>query len=188
MRKRRRPLGKLSVEIVGKEHDMNYKKVMRYIRLNSLVPELLDKVDTKQMGFMPAVEISYIRPENQRLIAVSIDGEQSSPSVAQAKRLHELDKEGKLNGDVIDGILSEEKKEDRGVIISTAELSKYFGKEGHSCQNERADHGAAGRVERETAARTGAAGQEKGLGEVTGPRFWTLCPEVNAPRRGWALW
>ena len=122
-------LGKLSVEIVGKEHDMNYKKVMRYIRLNSLVPELLDKVDAKQMGFMPAVEISYIRPENQRLIAVSIDGEQSSPSVAQAKRLHELDKEGKLNGDVIDGILSEEKKEDRGVIISTAELSKYFGKE-----------------------------------------------------------
>ena len=122
-------LGKLSVEIVGKDHDMNYKKVMRYIRLNSLVPELLDKVDTKQMGFMPAVEISYIRPENQRLIAVSIDGEQSSPSVAQAKRLHELDKEGKLNGDVIDGILSEEKKEDRGVIISTAELSKYFGKE-----------------------------------------------------------
>ena len=72
-------LGKLSVEIVGKEHDMNYKKVMRYIRLNSLVPELLDKVDTKQMGFMPAVEISYIRPENQRLIAVSIDGEQASP-------------------------------------------------------------------------------------------------------------
>ena len=89
------------------------------------MPELLDKVDAKQMGFMPAVEISYIRPENQRLIAVSIDGEQSSPSVAQAKRLHELDKEGELNGDVIDGILSEEKKEDRGVIISTAELSKY---------------------------------------------------------------
>ena len=122
-------LGKLSVEIVGKEHEMNYKKVMRYIRLNSLVPELLEKVDAKNMGFMPAVEISYIRPENQRLIAVSIDGEQASPSVAQAKRLHELDKEGKLNGDVIDGILSEEKKEDRGVIISTAELSKYFGKE-----------------------------------------------------------
>ena len=56
-------------------------------------------------------------------------GEQSSPSVNQAKRLRELDKEGKLNGDVIDGILSEEKKEDRGVIISTSELSKYFGKE-----------------------------------------------------------
>ena len=108
---------------------MNYKKVMRYLRLNSLVPELLDKVDDKKMGFMPAVEISYIRPKNQRLIAVSIDGEQASPSLAQAKKLRELDKEGKLNGDVIDGILSEKKKEDRGVIISTAELEKYFGKE-----------------------------------------------------------
>ena len=49
--------------------------------------------------------------------------------MAQAKRLHELDKEGKLNGDVIDGILSEEKRRIAGVIISTAELSKYFGKE-----------------------------------------------------------
>ena len=67
---------------------------------------------------MPAVELSYIKPKNQRLIAVSIDGEQSSPSHAQAKRLRELDQAGKLNGDVIDGILSEKKKEDRGVIIS----------------------------------------------------------------------
>ena len=122
-------IGKRSVEIVGEAHDMNYKKVMRYLRLNSLVPELLDKVDDKKMGFMPAVELSYIKPKNQRLIAVSIDGEQASPSVAQAKRLRELDQEGKLNGDVIDGILSEKKKEDRGVIISTAELEKYFGKE-----------------------------------------------------------
>lgn len=122
-------LGKRSVEIVGADHGMNYKKVMRYIRLNSLVPELLDMTDAKKLGFMPAVELSYIRPENQRLIAVSIEGEQSSPSVNQAKRLRELDKDGKLNGDVIDGILSEEKKEDRGVIISTSELSKYFGKE-----------------------------------------------------------
>ena len=122
-------IGKRSVEIVGENNGMNYKKVMRYIRLNSLVPELLNKVDEKKLGFMPAVEISYIKPKNQRLIAVSIDGEQSSPSHAQAKRLRELDQAGKLNGDIIDGILSEKKKEDRGVIISTAELEKYFGKE-----------------------------------------------------------
>lgn len=122
-------VGKRSVEIVGENNGMNYKKVMRYIRLNSLVPELLNKVDEKGLGFMPAVELSYLKPKNQRLVAVSIDGEQSSPSLAQAKRLRELDKEGKLNGDVIDGILSEKKKEDRGVIISTAELEKYFGKE-----------------------------------------------------------
>ena len=79
-------LGKLSVEIVGKEHDMNYKKVLRYVRLNHLVPELLEKVDAKNMGFMPAVELSYIKPENQRLIAVSIDGEQSSPCLLYTSR------------------------------------------------------------------------------------------------------
>ena len=102
-------IGKRSVEIVGENNGMNYKKVMRYIRLNSLVPELLNKVDDKKLDFMPAVEISYIKPKNQRLIAVSIDGEQSSPSHAQAKRLRELDQAGKLNGDIIDGILSEKK-------------------------------------------------------------------------------
>ena len=122
-------IGKRSVEIVGENNGMNYKKVMRYIRLNSLVPELLNKVDDKKLGFMPAVEISYIKPKNQLLMAAAIDGEQSSPSHAQAKRLRELDQAGKLNGDIIDGILSEKKKEDRGVIISTAELEKYFGKE-----------------------------------------------------------
>lgn len=131
-------IGKRSVEIVGEAHGLNYKKVMRYLRLNSLVPELLDKVDgvldengkrVKGLGFMPAVELSYIRPKNQQLIAVSIDGEQASPSVAQAKRLRELDQKNLLNGDVIDQILSEEKKEVDKVIITTDELNKYFGKE-----------------------------------------------------------
>ena len=62
-------------------------------------------------GHSPAcAELGDIRPKNQRLIAVSIDGEQASPSVAQAKRLRELDKAGKLTGDIIDGILSEEKR------------------------------------------------------------------------------
>ena len=131
-------IGKRSVEIVGEAHDLNYKKVMRYLRLNSLVPELLEKVDgvldengkrKKGIGFMPAVELSYIRPKNQRLIAVSMDGEQTSPSVAQAKRLRELDEKNLLNGDVIDQILCEEKKEVDKVIITTDELNKYFGKE-----------------------------------------------------------
>ena len=57
-------VGKRSVEIVGENNNMNYKKVMRYIRLNSLVPELLNKVDEKGLGFMPAVELSYIKPKN----------------------------------------------------------------------------------------------------------------------------
>lgn len=131
-------IGKRSAEIVGEAHGMNYKKVMRYIRLNSLVPELQAMVDghedengkrVKGLGFMPAVELSYIRPKNQQLIAVSIEGEQASPSVAQAKKLRELDQQNKLTGDVIDAILSEEKKEVGQVIISADELSKYFGKE-----------------------------------------------------------
>lgn len=131
-------IGKRSAEIVGEAHGMNYKKVMRYIRLNSLVPELQAMVDghedengkrVKGLGFMPAVELSYIRPKNQQLIAVSIEGEQASPSVAQAKKLRELDQQNKLSGDVIDAILSEEKKEVGQVIISADELSKYFGKE-----------------------------------------------------------
>ena len=121
--------GKRSAEIVGENNGMNYKKVMRYIRLNSLVPELLNMVDDKKMGFMPAVELSFIRPKNQRLIAVSIEGEQATPSLSQAQKLRELDKDNKLNGDVIDGILSQEKKEVDKVIISTAELNNYFGKE-----------------------------------------------------------
>ena len=114
---------------MGENNGMNYKKVMRYIRLNSLVPELLQMVDEKKLGFIPAVEISYIKPRNQQLIAVSIEGEQSSPSLSQAQRLRELDKSNKLTGDVIDGILSEVKKEADKVIINSAELEKYFGKE-----------------------------------------------------------
>ena len=132
-------IGKRSTEIVGARNGLNYKKVIRLIRLNYLVQELKDMVDgtamnadgkpAKKIGFTPAVELSYIRPKNQRLIAVSIEGEQASPSVSQAKKLRELDEKGLLNGDVIDGILSEEKKEVDQVIISTQELNKYFGQE-----------------------------------------------------------
>ena len=82
--------------------------MLRYVRLNHLVPELLEKVDAKSMGFMPAVELSYIKPENQRLIAVSIDGEQSSPR-SNRQNGRELDQEGLLNGDVIDGIFERRK-------------------------------------------------------------------------------
>ena len=121
--------GKTSRELVAENSPDSAAQIRRYIRLTELLPEVQKKVDSKEIAFSPAVELSYIKPENQRLIAVSIDGEQASPSLAQAKQLRELDKEGKLNGDVIDGILSEKKKEDRGVIISMAELEKYFGKE-----------------------------------------------------------
>ena len=122
--------GKRSTQVVGDRNGMNYKQVQRYIRLTELVPDLQKMVDEKKLAFTPAVEISFIRPKNQRYIAVSIEGQQSSPSLSQAQKMRELDKDGKLNGDVIDGILSQEKKkEDRNVIINGAELEKYFGKD-----------------------------------------------------------
>ena len=87
-------------------------------------------VDEKGLSFTPAVEISFIKPKHQKYIAVSIEGQQASPSLSQAQQLRSLDKDNKLNPDIIDGILSQEKKkEDRNVIINGAELEKYFGKE-----------------------------------------------------------
>ena len=122
--------GKLSLESVGQRNGMSVKTVQRYIWLNDLVPELKQTMDDGKLSFTPAVEISRVRPKHQKYIAVSIEGQQASPSKCQAKRLRELDKENKLSPDVIDGILCEEKKkEDRDVIITGAELEKFFGKE-----------------------------------------------------------
>ena len=122
--------GKLSLQSVGQRNGMSVKTVQRYLWLNDLVPELKEVMDAGKLSFTPAVEISRIRPKHQKYIAVSIEGQQSSPSQGQAKRLRELDKDNKLNPDAIDAILSEEKKkEDISVIISSAELEKYFGKE-----------------------------------------------------------
>jgi len=121
--------GQRSVDVVGERNNMNAKQVQRYVRLTMLTPDLLKAVDEKRLSFTPAVEISYIKPKNQNLIAVSIEGQQSSPSLSQAQRLRELDQKGLLNGDVVDGILCEQKKEVDKVIISTEELGKYFGKE-----------------------------------------------------------
>ena len=122
--------GKLSLESVGQRNGMSVKTVQRYIWLNDLVPELKQTMDDGKLSFTPAVEISRVRPKHQKYIAVSIEGQQASPSKSQAKRLRELDKENKLSPDVIDGILCEEKKkEDRDVFITGAELEKFFGKE-----------------------------------------------------------
>ena len=124
-----RDAGKRSTQIVGDRNGMNYKQVQRYIRLNELVPDLMKLMDEKKLGFTTAVELSYIGKKNQNYIAVAIDSQQSSPSQAQAKRMRELDEKKLLNGDVIDGIMMEDKKEVDKVILTGAELSKYFGKE-----------------------------------------------------------
>ena len=121
--------GKRSNEIVAERNKMAVKQVQRYIRLNELVPDLMKLMDEKKLGFTTAVELSYISRKNQNYIAVAVDSQQSSPSQAQAKRLRELDEKKLLNGDVIDGIMMEDKREVDKVILTCAELGKYFGKE-----------------------------------------------------------
>lgn len=121
--------GKRSNEVVAERNKMTVKQVQRYIKLNDLVPELSKMMDEGKIKFTPAVELAYIKPKNQKYIAVAIDSEVSAPSLSQAQRMRELDQKGVLNGDVIDGIMMEDKKEVDKVILTGAELSKYFGKE-----------------------------------------------------------
>ena len=121
--------GRRSNEIVAERNKMTVKQVQRYIKLNDLVPDLQKMMDAGQIKFTPAVELAYIKPKNQRYIAVAIESQQSAPSLSQAQRMRELDLKGVLNGDVIDGIMMEDKKEVDKVILTGAELSKYFGKE-----------------------------------------------------------
>ena len=83
--------GKRSNEIVAERNKMAVKQVQRYIRLNELVPDLMKLMDEKKLGFTTAVELSYIGKKNQNYIAVAIDSQQSSPSQAQAKRIHRQD-------------------------------------------------------------------------------------------------
>jgi ParB-like chromosome segregation protein Spo0J len=119
-------VGKRSNEIVAERNKMGAKTVQRYIALNNLVPDMLKLADDKKLSFMAAFEMSYIKPKNQEYIAMTIEAQQSAPTLAQAQRMRELDSKGVLNGDVIDGIMLEEKKEDLKVIISSQELGKYF--------------------------------------------------------------
>ncbi|MFA7461904.1 MAG: ParB/RepB/Spo0J family partition protein, partial [Anaerovoracaceae bacterium] len=121
--------GQRSNEVVAERNKMTVKQVQRYIKLNELVPDLIKMVDEKKIAFTPAVEMSFIKPKNQRHIAIAIEGQQSAPSLSQAQRMRDLDQKKLLNSDVIDGIMLEEKKEVDKVIISSQELSQYFGKE-----------------------------------------------------------
>ncbi|MFM1654048.1 ParB/RepB/Spo0J family partition protein [Brevibacillus sp. B_LB10_24] len=121
--------GQRSNEVVAERNKMTVKQVQRYIKLNELVPDLMKMVDEKKIAFTPAVELAFIKPKNQNYIAIAIEGQQSSPSLSQAQRMRDLDQKKLLNPDVIDGIMLEEKKEVDKVIISSQELSQYFGKD-----------------------------------------------------------
>lgn len=119
--------GKRSVEIVADEAGESKSQVQRYIRLTELTPELQQMVDEKKIGMTPAVEISYLKPEEQQMLLTAIDSEQATPSLSQAQRMKKLSREGKLNDDTMLDIMMEQKKpEGYNVVLSADKLRKYF--------------------------------------------------------------
>lgn len=120
---------KLTTAIIGEESGMSSDNVKRYIRLTNLIPELLDMVDEKKIAFNPAVEISYLKPEEQQDFLEAMDYAQSTPSLSQAQRLKKFSQEGKCSLDAMCAIMSEEKKGELDrVTIKHDILRKYFPK------------------------------------------------------------
>ena len=112
---------------VAKDAGISGDTVRRFIRLTELVPELQQMVDDKKIGMTPAVEISYLKPEEQQMLLTAIDSEQATPSLSQAQRMKKLSQDGKLNDDTMLGIMMEQKKpETYSVTISGDKLRKYF--------------------------------------------------------------
>lgn len=123
-----RPVGeKLSAEIVGEDYNDSARQVQRYIRLNELVPELLEMVDRESIAFRPAVELSYLSEDEQRNLVETIDSEEATPSLSQAIRMKKLSQDWKLNIDQIFSIMTEEKPNQTGIVkFKSDELSRFF--------------------------------------------------------------
>ena len=118
-----------AMDIVGQEAGDSRNQVHRYIRLTELIPELLDMVDEKKIAFNPAVEISYLKPNEQQDFLEVMDYAQSTPSLSQAQRLKKFSQEGKCSLDAMCAIMSEEKKGELDrVTIKHDVLRKYFPK------------------------------------------------------------
>lgn len=116
-----------SVMRVADEAGESVKQVQRFIRLTELIPPLLDMVDERKIGFNPAVELSYLKPEEQVQLLDAMESEQTTPSLSQAQRLKKFSQEGHLSIDVMRAIMSEEKKTDLDRITLTGEkVNKYF--------------------------------------------------------------
>ncbi len=105
------------------------RTVQRYIRLNELTPPLQQMVDDKKIAVTPAVELSYLKPEEQAMVVETIESEQATPSLSQAQRMKKLSQSGKLNDDAVLSIMSEDKKPEMDKIVFTSDtLRKYFPK------------------------------------------------------------
>jgi len=129
---------KLSTEEIGEAEGISKDTVKRFIRLTELEPELMKMVDDGKMAMTPAVEISYLKPEEQKLLIDTIESEQSMPSLSQAKRIKEMSRKGTLNDDSILAVMTEQKKPEKIEIVLPYEaLAKYFPKSYTPHQMER---------------------------------------------------
>ena len=120
---------KLSVEVVAEQAGSSRNQVQRYIRLTELIPELLSMVDEKKIAFNPAVELSYLKKEEQTNLLEAMDIEQATPSLSQAQRLKKFSADGKCTLEVMCAIMSEDKKGELDKVTLTGDkLRKYFPK------------------------------------------------------------
>ena len=121
--------GKLSSEEMAEELGTSKNQIFRYIRLTNLIPEILDMVDEKKIAFNPAVELSYLKPSEQKEFLEAMDYAQASPSLSQAQRLKKLSQEGGCTLDVMCEVMNEIKKDELDhVTIKNEVLRKYFPK------------------------------------------------------------
>lgn len=118
-----------AVTQVAEEAGQSRSQVQRFMRLNSLVPGLIDMVDDKKVAMNPAVELSFLKPEEQEQLVETMETCQSTPSLSQAQRMKRFSQQGKLTGDVMEEIMSEEKKPPLDKVILTGEkIRKFFPK------------------------------------------------------------
>lgn len=112
---------------IGETAGDSRDQVFRYVRLNELVPELLEMVDRESIAFRPAVELSYLSEDEQRNLVETIDSEEATPSLSQAIRMKKLSQEGKLDMDKIFSIMTEEKPNQAETVkFKSDELSRFF--------------------------------------------------------------
>ena len=116
-----------SADLVAQQSSDSKTQVRRYIRLTELEPELQKMVDEGKIGMTPAVELSYLKPDEQKLLIDTIDSEQSTPSLSQAQRMKRLSQEGRLNDDTMLGIMMEQKKpENWNLTLPMDKIKRYF--------------------------------------------------------------
>lgn len=119
--------GKTSRELVAESSPDSAAQIRRYIRLTELLPEVQKKVDSKEIAFSPAVELSYLTHDEQKQFLDAMDYSQNTPSLSQAQRLKKLSREGRCTQEAMRSIMSEEKKEEQErITLSSDTLRKYF--------------------------------------------------------------